>query len=535
MQVTFENGWFLCRDAYSAKDELRNEGFEYLGKHKAWGTRAWNEILKYKKHFDEKTKQLLDSVMCQPRQIDMSDPNVAFWFSKHSKLDPIQKMGVNFALTRNHSYLAFEAGVGKTATAIVADKIHAVISEGPLLPALYIVPPNMVSNWVEEFKMWRPNLEPVTVTEWSDFEKFETAKDVILCADSLFTKDRAFNFKLVPEAIREKRYRTVIIDEAHRFINFEAERTKEVFGSEWTIGQGLVHNADKVILLSGTHMRRGPINLYAPVFALAWNLINYSSSTSFGVRFCNGYRKKIGHREVWDFSGSSREDELNGRLYNKFILEKTLEEARPELKGKKIERVVTLNYKKPKKITGLEKTVLKKKRLSEIIGSSDLSAITAYRQWLAIDKVKIAYEYIADALDNTDKPCAIFAIHHETIDMLLKVFAKYKPREISGRVKMKDREKIEKEFQSGDLKLIIWQVQTAYGRNAQSGNRCFFVESPWSPDEIDQAINRFYRRGQKNTVVADHIVLANTLDQYVLKTCLDKKETINKVRKGYQI
>ncbi len=529
MQVSFENTWFLCRDAWEFKDKLKSEGFMYLpNQGNAWGTRSWREAFKYKKYFTPLTQQIINSVSI--RKINDGLGTVRFEFDTWDKLDPSQKDGARFAMTRNHSYMAFEAGVGKTATAIMSDFLYAKIynySYG----SLYIVPPNLITNWVNEIKIWWPNARVETVRSHDDVDVFDGRPDIILCADSLFVNDRRLKDKPIVWAIKQNRFRTIVIDEAHRFINLDAERTREVFSHDRAIGQGIVHQADKVILLSGTHMRRGPINLYAPVFGLAWNLINFLPHNSFGVRYCNGHRRRVTrHREVWDFKGSSREDELHKRLYGKFILEKDL-----KLEGKKIERVITLDYSKSPKIAALEKAILKKKTIEEIIGSKELGAIAEYRNKLAAEKVKASYDYISDALQESDKPSAIFCIHHHTIDLLMKAFEKYRPKEISGRIKMREREKIGKDFQSGKCKLIIWQVHTAYGVNAQKGERCFFVESPWSPDDIDQAIHRFYRRGQKNNVVADHLLLANTLDQYVLKTCLDKKETINKVRKGVSI
>lgn len=538
MQVSFENGWFLCRDAFTHKDQLRNDGFLYFDKYStqckgpAWGTRLWREAAPYKDYFDEKARQIFDA-----HTVKKCEPNfnalVQHFGDTWSKLDPAQRDGVKFALTRNHSYLAFEAGVGKTATFIVADWFHSYDSKDGG-PSLLIVPPNLISNWLEEYNVWMPDYRIATIESQNQINTFKkTDVDLFICSDALFVEDRVFNFKLLPEAIKERRYQTIGIDEAHRFINFEAQRTKEVFGHEWAHGQGIVHAADKVILLSGSHMKRGPINLFAPVFALAWNLINFMSSTSYGVRYCNGHRRRVGPREVWDFKGSSREGELHKRLYNKFIYQKDLEDAHPELKGKKIERVVMLDGGKTKAATLLENTILKKRSIQSLTGSKQVGEIAKFREEIARGKLKPALEYMKTQTDDFETPCAIFVLHHYSIDMLLKALKKYRPLEISGRIKKEDRVKAEKLFQAGKRNIIIWQVKTAIGRNAQRGQRAFFFESPWEPDDVDQPVNRFYRRGQKNIVVADHLVVAKSLDEYVLRTCLDKRETINKVRKGY--
>jgi SNF2 family DNA or RNA helicase len=517
MQVSFERNKFVCRDAFAFKGELYKNGFHFDGKSKLWESSSVTGAMKFREYFDDKASKIAEEISIEKIFYPFKWRNISDQ-ERVEKLDEVQKEGIDFA------------------TAIMTDFVFRFTNANGA-PSLFIVPPNLISNWVDEFKMWRPHAEVVTLSSIDDISKLSSVKheSIILCADSLFLKDRVFDFKIVSDVLKSMKFLTIVVDEAHRFINLEAERTKEVLGHPRDIGSGIVHRAEKVILLSGTHMRRGPINLYAPIFSLAWNLINYANYASYGVRYCNGHERQIGHRRIWDFNGSSREDELHEKLYGKFILQKTLEESRPELIGKKIERVVTLDFKKSKTITSLETAILKKKKLSDIVGSDKIGAIAEYRSALAPVKVKACFDYISDQLEDTDNPCVIFAMHHKTIDLLMAAFKKYRPKEISGRVKMKDRVKIEKEFQSGKLKLIIWQVQTAYGRNAQKGNRCFFVESPWSPDEIDQAINRFYRRGQKNIVVADHLVLADTLDQYVLKTCINKKEITNNVKKGVSV
>jgi SNF2 family DNA or RNA helicase len=532
MEVIYKSGWFYCHDAFTFKDKLNADGFLYQSRDKSWSTRDWFKAAKYYEYFTSETKTFFNSVTLQR---DHYDPKKFKTFNYITdKLDKVQKEGVLFALTRNHAYLAFEAGVGKTATALVYDFIDRSESKTQN-PSLYIVPPNLISNWLNEFKMWRPGVVPVVIRKATDFYLLHEPYPVeaFIVADSLFNIDKAFGFRFISDSLKSKRFRNVIVDESHRFINFEADRTRELFGSDLKPGGGIVHQGDKVLLLSGTHMRRGPVNLYPALYALAWNLIGNMYFRQYGIRYCNGYQKRIGPRYVWDFSGSSREAELNKRIYNTFILEKTLTESRPELIGKKIERLITLDYDKTKKITKLENSLLGSGSFSDFVPTKDISKLSAYRRELAKDKVKIAFDYISSQLDG--KPSAIFCVHHETIDLVLSMFKKYRPKEISGRVKPKEREKIEKDFQAGRLKLIVWQVQTAYGRNAQAGSRCFFIESPWSPDEIEQAVNRFYRRGQKNIVVADHLVLANTLDSYVLKKCLGKKETINNVKKGVSI
>lgn len=522
------NGRFICRDAESDERKLliKNQ-FRFDHMLKAYVSRSWADAVKLRNHFVgdafEKYHAVTFEEYSKPyiESRDLIRDHYEDQIYKFNDLDEDQREGIYFSATRNHSYLAFEAGVGKTATAIGISQI----CYSPHRPSLLIAPPNLISNWINEIKEWYPKASYLSVTSSKEINDLsDNDADIIICADSLFLKDKVFDISLVYETVKKCKYTLIIIDEAHRFVNLKAARTEELFGND--VGNGIAHRSRKVVLLSGSHMTRGPINLYAPVKALAWNLINYCNLPSYGVRFCNGYEKRFGSKKVWDFSGSSREDELHKRLYGKFILQKSL-----KLKAKRIERVITLDHKglNPT-VKRLEDTILKKQKIEDLIGSNELGDIAAYRKWIAEDKVDACKSYIEDQIEDSNESFVLFAIHHSTIDMLLEVFKKYKPKEISGRIKMKDRDKVEANFQSGKLKLIVWQIETAYGRNAQKNcSRCFFVESPWSPDKIDQPINRFYRRGQNKNVIADHLVLANTLDEYVLKRCIDKKETIKKV------
>lgn len=517
LSIKFERGKFIARVSFKKRLALKKANWNFIGKR--WQTSILKNAARLREHFDDSAKKLFKSVIVKEKPWTGS-----ILIPKDKKLDAHQIRGVEFVMSRNHSYLAFEAGLGKTPLSVAVLNTLPFTAEADLL----IVPPFLISNWIEEIQKWQTDKYLISVIrETRDHWKLVyrtdnfNRKHIFIVPDSLLKEFQ------IAESLKFRRWRTIIVDEGQRFLN-ETVRTHALFGEE--LGKGIVHKGTKVIILSGSPMRKGPIELWPVIHALANNLIDFRDRFQYGVRYCSGFKEKVYNgKEAWNFEGSSREEELRDKLFGRFIYHETLVGNIKSLRGKLKETATVLDGKVSSEIIDFEKLKLPKVDIEDLIGSKNIGDIARYRKLLARDKIPIAAEYAKHILDSGNESLLLFGIHQDLVLGLQYELKKYGTEVIYGEVPMKERVQIEKRFKSGKTRVIVANINTMVGLNFQRATRVLFAESSYDYTDNYQALSRAFRRGQKNIVQVQHLVLANTLDQHVVNKVIKKKKTINKL------
>jgi SNF2 family DNA or RNA helicase len=56
-----------------------------------------------------------------------------------------------------------------------------------------------------------------------------------------------------------------------------------------------------------------------------------------------------------------------------------------------------------------------------------------------------------------------------------------------------------------------------------------FVENSWVPGEMDQAVDRCHRIGQENKVIAQVLVVKDSIDHVIMRSMFFKKRKIKEV------
>lgn len=515
VRVTFEKpNRFVCICDWKDREIPRRAKFLWSADDKYWYTTTFEHAAKLRTYFDKPLRDKTNRVSVVEVPWSSRVPILAMG----QAAKPHQIEGFNFAMSRNHSYLAFDMGLGKSATSIMV--INQLYLENKAAKVLIIVPPFLITNWIREietFKAWRISTLAIRTSRMIQFG------DVTIVPDSLFIDNNLVSM------IKARSFDLIVVDEAQRFLTEDSKRTKALFGE--VMGQGIVHKAEKVILLSGTPMRRGPMELWPALHALAYNEIDFRSRHKYGLDFCDAHQEEIFNgRTAWNYKGASNLDILKEKIEGSFILTKKLEDHVKSLKGLLSERVVVLDAKLSAKTLKLDKSLqVRPPPLEKLVGSQGLGAIAEYRKLLSLEKVKPSAEYVKNILETTEESVLVFLHHTEAILAMEKALAKYNPAVIYGKVKTKDRDDIEKSFQAGKTRVLIANIGTMVGLNLTRASRCVFAESSWSSTDNDQARSRAFRIGQESRVVVDYITLANTLDEYVLSRVIKKRSTINKL------
>lgn len=489
---------FICRCNFDERDIPKRAGFFWSPVSRLWETKKISTAARLREFFDESAKKLLgnNSVEKTPWPSDgrLNIPPT-------QRLRKFQEDGVRFALERNHSYIAFEQGLGKTPTAIT-------IINTCLLPTLIVCPPFLVENWKREIAVWsRPDVPQATIESGSITTVEQISADVVILPDSLLDKQSVRDF------IRAKDFGLLVIDEAHRFKTATAKRTLAVWEIATTI--------PKVVCLSGTPMPNRPIELYPVLAALAHNTIDFMSLHQYAEKFCAAFK----HQHGWDYSGASNLDLLAEKL-KPFMLRRTKAEMLPELKPKE-ERVVILNETGTAKLEKMQMKLMRKfGSLTGIVRHQSLGEVAKYRREVGRKKLSAAIEYIRDILDTTDEQVLVFAWHLEVLDALADHLG---GNIISGEVPNDKRQKFIDHFQNGGARLLIAQLTTMVGYNLTAASRCVFVEASWSPGDNAQASDRAHRIGQKNSVTVDYLVLSDSIDERIITSILNKQKNISRL------
>jgi SWI/SNF-related matrix-associated actin-dependent regulator 1 of chromatin subfamily A len=112
--------------------------------------------------------------------------------------------------------------------------------------------------------------------------------------------------------------------------------------------------------------------------------------------------------------------------------------------------------------------------------------------------------------------------------------AHYRCVVVTGAVGTAERQKAVESFQnSPEIRLFIGQFQAAGdGITLTAANTVVFVESSWTPAEIEQAADRVHRIGQKKAVLVQFLVIEKSFEEYMLRTAIDKRQIISEIVDG---
>lgn len=526
MQIRYLDGKFVCRSLYEEREILRRAGFKWSTLNRLWYTDNINIAARLENFFDNDAKKAFE----KSNRLRVRTWTKPLCIPKGESLLPFQKDAVLFALARNKSYLALDPGLGKTPiSAVIAATLNAESSEHPIV-GVYICPPFLTRNTENEFKRWAPEIKV------SRYDKKVPSSWFTIIPDSILTREATqrdiAKITEITETARGHNVSTILfVDEAHRFKNDSAGRTKALFGKQSK--PGIADLFDRVVYLSGTPMPNRPIELFPVLNHSAPSVIDNMDKFSFALKYCAAYQNQFG----WDFTGASNVGELVEKVHDTFMLRYRKSEVLTELPPK-TEEMVILNDELPPYLGALSRDILSildaedlmKGRLSAELGKEDLHLAT-YRRELGMAKIEMATDFIRDVLEETEDNILIFAIHKDVIAMLAYALKVYTPLVITGETPMAKRHEIVKEFQNDVTKRVfIGNIQAAgTGLTLTKATRVIFVEFSWVPSDNDQASDRAHRIGQTDNVFVQYLVYENSVDKAVIETILRKKKTTEQI------
>ena len=516
MRLTFEAGYFILH--LEKFCTLSNVAYWEKIDPRTYRTNSIKAANKFRARADEKAQRIFEKVFVK----FYPEPDL----SSLTFLDPHQIDGVRHILTRSRSYLAHAPGAGKTLQAIAA----AALTEGSDR-VLFIVPPTLTVNWAREIDRFAPmlpfglDLTYTTIGVSAKRDEVDWSKSVTICPDSMLTKP------WVLERLTRMRFKLIAVDEASRFKEATAQRSVALFGGKAgsVRSPGLIYRARHVVLMDGSPMPNRPMELWAPVFAMAPETIDFMEQMDFGLRYCGATVNDWG---AFEFKYSSNENELKERLQKSFMHVVGEEKLNHPERRRSIlfmnEDVRTIEHKAwdARNLNGLDVGAL-----DDDVKDEELSR---WRRELGVRKVPWAVKYIRERLKEKNESLLVFAWHREVCEELAHHLKEFYPGLVMGGTLAEAREAYFREFQAGSRKLIIGNIQAmGRGHNLQKADRAVFVEFSWCNETNVQAEKRASRRGsEKEFVRCEYICAPGSVDEIVLNAVFNKDKMVTKIIGG---
>ncbi len=404
-------------------------------------------------------------------------------------LEPFQKEGVDFMVKRKHALNADDMGMGKTIQTI--ECFNEVRAER----AFICCPASVKYYWKDKIEEWANKNYKIQVVEGKRAVISPQAEIVII----------NYHLVIVPYILNQllkRKFDVGAIDEAHYLQSLESQRSKSLIGNG-----GVIRNCDYKFMLTGTPISSRPKNLYPMLRVFANDAIKpYDTYERFAMRYCGGYRDK--YTDVLMADGATNCGELKERL-----------------KGFMIRRLDTSHDLRatydvvPVHIPNYQETAF--------------DTATA-RQECAIEKIRYTADYITDMAQSVDK-LVVFFYHKKVGRELLKLLERrnFGTVYVDGSVPVPRRDELKQKFISfNNCKVAVAQFQ-AWGEGVDGlqnvCNHALFYEASWIPRDIQQAVARLKRRGQKKTVRVQLLAVKDSIEMNVIGSMVRKRKLIKKI------
>ncbi len=316
----------------------------------------------------------------------------------------------------------------------------------------------------------------------------------------------------------------IVLDETHYVKNPRAARSKAC--------RELCRNAPQVIAVSGTPLTNKPAELWHTLKLVRPDM--FPKFVPFARRYCR-YRLT---RWGWQYSGAQRLDELHEKLRDQVMIRRRKADVLKDLPPKTL-TVTPVQITKPREYQqALQsfKTWLRQNHNKNIKSQRAERLVKhGYLLRLAAElKLPTVFNWIDSFLNESDEKLIVFGVHH---NILKPLHARYHQSVIiNSTVTGRKRQLAVDRFQNNrKTRILFGNIQAAgVGLNMTAASNVVFVELPWTPAEVNQAIDRAHRIGQKAHVQATFLVAKGTVEEKLCNLLQSKQVILSATLDGHK-
>lgn len=458
------------------------------------------------------------------------------------------------SLYDNHlnGILADEMGLGKTIQSI---SLLTYITEikhnhGPFL---VVVPLSTLSNWVNEFKKWAPDLVLVVYKGPPQVRKDLHRQEMASCQFNVLLTTYEYIMK-DKHILRKYEWQYIIVDEGHRMKNAQ---------SKFAMTLGTLYTSRNRLLLTGTPLQNSLPEL--------WALLNFLLPTIF---------ESVDTFEQWfskpfsQFSGSGETNELSdeermliiNRLHQvlrPFLLRRVKSSVLDQLPDK-VERVLKCDLSGWQKILYRRiqeggallmettdgdgqtkgKTKYTSKGLSNVL--MQLRKVCNHPYLFQVNGYPIDFDIVRSSgkfelldrmlpkLQKAGHRVLMFSQMTQLMHVLEDYFnyRGFRYLRLDGSTSADEREQRMFMFNAPDSPFFIFLLSTragGLGLNLATADTVIIFDSDWNPAMDAQAQDRAHRIGQKNEVRVFRLVTNSPVEEKILSRATDKMNMNNLV------
>jgi SWI/SNF-related matrix-associated actin-dependent regulator 1 of chromatin subfamily A len=471
-------------------------------------------------------KGINGNVSTKPAALEIGDieplPELTIDIPLKMKLFPYQRRGVAYGIEKKRIINGDDMGLGKTAQTI------ATLTGAGAKCILVICPATLKENWKREWKMWTGReamvLNDRVKNTWPQYYKVGMINVFICNYESLKKyfiqeinkpedKPLRLNHIVFKETI--DLFDAVVIDELHRTKDYKTQLSK--------FCMGITRGKEYVIGLTGTPVVNKPIDLLAQLQIIG-RLVEFGGYKGFTDRYCQGFNQSSNLKELNYF--------LNKTCFFRRLKKEVLNDLPDKMRSiVSCEITTRKDYDKAEAefISFLRDNLNKTEgEISIALRGEAMVKMGILKKLSAKGKIDAMIEQIREVVEAGEK-IIVFATHKDVIAELKQAI----PGSVTviGDDSMDQRQRNVDAFQKNpNCQVIICNIQSGgVGITLTASSRVAFIELPWHPAHADQAEDRAWRIGQKNSVQCTYLLGQNTIDEYIYNIIEKKRAMVAQV------
>lgn len=440
-----------------------------------------------------------------------------------SNLHDYQERGVSHIIDNEYCALFLDMGLGKTVTTLTA--IKELLDSCIISNALVIAPKKVTQvTWRDEIKNWE-HLQGLTISVIDGTAK--QRREAMAAKADIYAVSRDNIVWLVLECGGVKLpYDMVVIDELSSFKNHASKRFRAMRKVRKFI--------PRVVGLTGTPAPNGLIDLFAQMYLVDEGQRLGKTVTEYRDRFF-----KPGKRNgdiVYNYELKAPQNETEQQisdLISDITISMTAEDYLKMPDKIMLYDYVDLAPKVLAMYRDFEKEqILELINSDEPISAASAAALSNKLQQFANGAIYDAERNVKDLHDEkldkleelveaaNGEPVLIAYLYKHDLERIMQKLKAYKP------VKLEKPEHIA-DWNAGKIPVLVTHPASAgHGLNLQKGgHNIVWFGNTWSLELYQQFNARLYRQGQGKPVTIHHIVTRGTIDEKIIKSLDDKRET----------
>ena len=446
-----------------------------------------------------------------------------------------QKKGFIFCVKNQSGALLIDCGLGKTF--IMLNYIQFLLQNNVISKILIIMPLSVIYTWRNEI----PKHTDIKESDYEILVKYpiETRKKML---NESRKKIYLLNYDCVADMQNEivnKNFDMIVCDESTMIKSIKAGRTKSML--ELVEGIGKIKTGDKVEhkrigkpikyrwALTGTPISQRVTDIYTQIKLVAPNEFK-ESFWAFRNRYC-----RLGGFKGYEIVGLQNIDELEKRIAKCAIVfkkEDCLDLPEKSYQTKSIE-LSTEQKKHYKELVENLVTMMGQSKVEATIIIAQMTKLSQITSGFMVDtegktiriKDNAKIKVLLETLDELSGKTIIWARFKEDVKLISEHLQPNTFVTFTGETSEKDRETALTSFKDNPIvNILIITSAGGYGLNLAHASNLIYYSHEFSVEKRQQSEDRCHRIGTTGTVTIISLVGTDTIDEYVVECCQQKRD-----------